>query len=282
MAWSPCWLLARPADEHAVSGDTPVSRPQPSECPGCGLFQTVPGLARGMTAYCGRCSTTLHSNTSHPLGHSLALTLAATVLLIVMCTTTLMSVQTAGIAHSAYLLSGPASVNYPLKHGGTCGGRRIRDATGAVRQTHGTLYVLIRLRQASPPDHLRHVFVLAERLRPWSMIEVFVFGVFVAYVKLGDLVHITLEKGVYALLALTVVLIWADSTLDREAIWNRLDRRGADGDGDPPIVERGRGDQPARSVAWSVCRCADVRAVPAAVHLCIGASPTPWPAPGRW
>ena len=32
------------------------------------------------------------------------------------------------------------------------------------------------------------------------MIEVFVFGVFVAYVKLGDLVHITLGIGVYALL----------------------------------------------------------------------------------
>ena len=41
----------------------------------------------------------------------------------------------------------------------------------------------------------------AERLRPWSMLEVFVFGVFVAYVKLGDLVTIGLAAGVYALLA---------------------------------------------------------------------------------
>ena len=88
----------------------------------------------------------------------------------------------------------------------------------------GTLYVLIRLHEAAPPRHLRRVFVLAERLRPWSMIEVFVFGVFVAYVKLGDLVHITLDTGVYALLALTVVMIWADSALDREAVWHRLDR----------------------------------------------------------
>ena len=45
--------------------------------------------------------------TSHPLDHSLALTLAALVLLVVMCTTTLMSVETAGIAHSADLFSGP-------------------------------------------------------------------------------------------------------------------------------------------------------------------------------
>jgi len=49
-----------------------------------------------------------------------------------------------------------------------------------------------------------------------------VFGVFVAYVKLGDLVTIGLAAGVYALLALTFVLIWMDSALDREAVWERL------------------------------------------------------------
>jgi paraquat-inducible protein A len=54
------------------------------------------------------------------------------------------------------------------------------------------------------------------------MLEVFVFGVFVAYVKLGDLVTIGLAAGVYALLALTFVLIWMDSALDREAVWERL------------------------------------------------------------
>jgi paraquat-inducible protein A len=90
----------------------------------------------------------------------------------------------------------------------------------------GTLYVLLRLPGARPPRHLRRVFVIVERLRPWSMIEVFVFGVFVAYVKLGDLVHLQLDAGVYALLALTVVLIWADTSLDREAIWDRLAPEG--------------------------------------------------------
>src|SRR5207302_10129736 len=86
----------------------------------------------------------------------------------------------------------------------------------------GTLYVLIRLHGERPPRHLRRVFGWAERLRPWSMLEVFVFGVFVAYVKLGDLVTIRLATGVYALLALTFVLIWMDSALDREAVWERL------------------------------------------------------------
>ena len=91
----------------------------------------------------------------------------------------------------------------------------------------GTLYVLMGLHLARPPRHLRRVFVLVERLTPWSMIEVFVFGVLVAYVKLGDLVTISLGTGVFALFALTFVMVWADSALDREAVWDALDRSTA-------------------------------------------------------
>jgi paraquat-inducible protein A len=220
------------------SADGTVAPPEFRECHGCGLFQTIPPLAWGMTAACSRCSTTLRRTTGHPIEHSIALTLAAFVLLIVMCTTTLMSVQTAGIAHSAYLLSGPEELV-----------RRDMSSLAAVvvfvtllapfGKLIGTLYVLLRLHETAPPRHLRRVFAIAERLRPWSMIEVFVFGVFVAYVKLGDLVHITLDTGVYALLALTVVMIWADSALDREAVWQRLHWRSPD-DGRTTEVRRHR------------------------------------------
>ena len=132
-----------------------------------------------------------------------------------------MSVETAGIGQTAYLLSGPEELvtrdMAPL-------GAVVVFVTvlAPLGKLLGTLYVLVRLRETSPPAHLRRMFVVVEKLRPWSMIEVFVFGVFVAYVKLGDLVHITLDTGVYALLALTIVLIWSDSALDREAVWDRL------------------------------------------------------------
>jgi paraquat-inducible protein A len=170
----------------------------------------------------------LRRTSTHRIDHIIALTVAAFVLLVVMCTTTLMSVETAGIKRTADLFSGPQELV-----------RQNMAALGAVvvfvtvlaplGKLVGTLYVLIRLHERTPPRHLRRVFALAERLRPWSMIEVFVFGVFVAYVKLGDLVTIGLMTGVYALLALTFVLVWMDSALDREAVWERLDRRDLSG-----------------------------------------------------
>ena len=203
------------------AADQPMTEPQLRECPGCGLLQTVPPLAPGVTARCMRCPTILRRTSAHQIEHIIALTLAALVLLVVMCSSTLMSVETAGIRRKADLFSGPEEL--------------VRQNMGELAvviifvtvlapliRLVGMLYVLIRLHEAAPPRHLRDVFAWAERLRPWSMLEVFVFGVFVAYVKLGDLVTIGLAAGVYALLALTFVLIWMDSALDREAIWERL------------------------------------------------------------
>jgi paraquat-inducible protein A len=208
-----------------LSADRPPTQPKLRECQGCGLFHMIPALTPGTSAHCTRCPTSLHRTNAHPLEHSIALVAAALVLLLIMCTTTLMSVQKAGIMHGAGLFSGPEE----LVHRGMPGLAIVVVFVTVVApfvKLLGELYVLIRLHETTPPPHLRHVFVLTEKLRPWSMIEVFVFGVFVAYVKLGDVVQIGLDAGVYALLALTFVVIWADGALDREAIWERLDRRG--------------------------------------------------------
>jgi paraquat-inducible protein A len=199
----------------------PQTQPQLRECPSCGLLQTVPALTPGTTAQCVRCPTTLRRASKHRIDHIIALTLAAFVLLVVMCTTTLMSVETAGISRTADLFSGPWEL-VRQNMGELAAVIVFVTVLAPLGRLVGTLYVLIRLHERPPPRHLRRVFALAEKLRPWSMIEVFVFGVFVAYVKLGDLVTIGLMAGVYALLALTFVLVWMDSALDREAVWERL------------------------------------------------------------
>jgi paraquat-inducible protein A len=198
--------------------------PQLRECPGCGQFQMVPALNPGTSAQCARCPTVLRRVTAHRLDHVMALTVAALVLLLVMCATTLMSVETAGIYHVANLFSGPDELvrqnMAPL-----AAVVLFVTVVAPLARLIGTMYVLIRAYEPNPPAHLRRVFALAEKLRPWSMIEVFVLGVFVAYVKLGGLVQIGLQVGVYALLALTFVLVWLDSALDREKVWERLDRK---------------------------------------------------------
>jgi paraquat-inducible protein A len=204
------------------AGEGWETRPQLRECPGCGLVQMVPALVPGSSAYCPRCPTILRRASAHRLEHIVALTIAALVLLAVMCSSSLMSVETIGIRRVADLFSGPEEL---VRQDMAPLAIVVLFVTvlAPLLRLAGTLYVLVRAHQQHPPRHLRRVFVLAERLRPWSMIEVFVLGVFVAYVKLGDLVTIGLRTGVYALLGLTFVLVWVDAALDREKVWERLD-----------------------------------------------------------
>lgn len=198
------------------------------ECPGCGLFQMEPALVPGLTAQCQRCGTTLRTARRHPLEHSLALAFAALILLIVMCLSTLMTVRSSGIVHQAGIFSGPVE----LVRRGMSGLAIVVvfvTVLAPLAKLTGMIYVLLRIRGPKPPRHLRRIFALVERLSTWSMVEVFVLGVFVAYVKLGDLVTIELDAGVYALLALTFVTVWADGSLDREAIWDAFDSGRARG-----------------------------------------------------
>ncbi len=191
------------------------------ECSGCGRFQIVRPMSQGMMAVCERCPTTLRRAYVNSHEISIALNLAALVLLVILCATTLMSVETAGIELHAGLFSGPSELS---RQGMASVAIVVVFVTviAPFGKLAGTLYVLIRMQQTQPPRHLRRVFAWAERLAPWSMLEVFVFGVFVAYVKLGDLVKITLENGVYALMVLTFVLAWADGALYRASVWARL------------------------------------------------------------
>lgn len=204
----------------------PPTAPTLRECPGCGLFQTIPALAPGMRAVCPRCGTTLRRARDDPFNRSIALATAALILLAVMSTTTLMTVQTAGIVHDANLFSGPREL-VTRGMSGLALAVLFTTVLAPLAKLLATLYVLVGLRARRPPRHLRKIFLWVELLNPWSMIEVFVFGVFVAYVKLGDIVQIGLGLGVFALMALTIVMIWADSALDRHAVWEALDRKDA-------------------------------------------------------
>ncbi len=225
-----------------------VTRPQLRECPGCGLIQHVGALRPGLSAQCGRCGTTLRRASGHRHDHLAALAFSALILLIVMCSNQLMSVQTAGIGHVAGLFSGPEEL---FKHGmGELALVVLFVTVGApFARLTGMIYVLIRSHELQPAPHLRKILAWTEKMRPWSMIDVFVFGVFVAYVKLGDLVTIGIDAGVYALLALTFVLVWMDSALDPETIWERLDH-------DSPLEVPGY--DPERMIGCEVCGLVNV------------------------
>jgi len=195
------------------------------ECMTCGQFQNVPSLTPGTQADCLRCGLLIRRGMADPLGRALALNLAALAILVVALTMPLMTVSTAGMTRDATLLSGPrgmgASGLWPLEVMVL-----FTTAVAPAAKLGLMAYVLAGVRLSRPPRHLRRAYALALRLRAWSMIEVFLIGMAVAYSKLIDLVHLEVGLAVLALFLLMVTMIAADYVLDRQALWEAMEARG--------------------------------------------------------
>ena len=202
-----------------------MTHPELRECFGCGLFQLVPSLGPDMRADCVRCGTGLRRTRRDPLNRCLALSAAALVLFAVVWTAMLMQVSTAGIVHDSTLASGPLELVrfglWPLALVVV-----FTTALAPFAKHAGMLYVLIGLRTRRPLPRLGRVFLFSRRMGLWAMLEVLMLGVFVAYPKLGDLVHVEVGAAVMALGALTIVALWADTALDPDAVWEAIERRG--------------------------------------------------------
>ena len=226
-----------PASRHA--GPPAEAGSHLRECLGCGLFQRVPVLARGNAANCPRCNAVLRRHIVQPQSRALALTLTGLLLFGLATQMPFVDMRVRGLSLQTTLFSGPVQLE---RHGMWELSIVVLITTlGApLGKLLAMVWVLIGLRMRRPPQYLYVVFRWVEKLSPWSMVEVFLLGVFVAYTKLVDLAQVDVGGAVYALGALMMVMAAADSVLDREGIWDALEARG--------ITARNAGAVPADAI----------------------------------
>ncbi len=87
----------------------------------------------------------------------------------------------------------------------------------------GLAYILVFRMVDIRAPFMGQVLHLLHLSRPWSMLEIFLLGVLVSSIKLAGMAQILPGVGLYAFLALVLVLIACHLYLDRETIWNWLD-----------------------------------------------------------
>jgi len=202
-----------------------MTEPHLRECRGCGMFQLLPALPPGAVARCARCNGTLRRTRKDPLGAPLAYSLGGLALFAIACTMTMMTLNGGGQKLEASLLSGPSD----LQADGMweLGAVVLFSSVAApFAKLLGTIYVLGGLRLPRPPRHLRQIFGWMERLRPWSMVEVYMLGIIVAYTKMVDMAQVQIGPGLYALVGVMLAMAAADATLDSDAVWETMARRG--------------------------------------------------------
>jgi paraquat-inducible protein A len=195
------------------------------ECHDCGLRHVLRDAPAGNVARCRRCGARLRVFRDDPLGRALALSLTGLVLIAVANALPFMSLRIEGRTQDASLLTGAIEL-FDRGLWVLAGVVLLTTVVAPFVKLSGLAYVLLALRLPRPPRHLPVLFRWLERVHPWAMIEVYLLGVFVAYVKLVDLASIDLGAALYSLAALMVLVAAVNATVDSEDVWEAMERRG--------------------------------------------------------
>jgi paraquat-inducible protein A len=159
-----------------------------------------------------------------PLGLPLALYVTSFVLIVIGAAMTLLTVSSAGRERSATLFTGP--IGLEQQGFGPLGVVVLLTTFGVpLVRVVSMITVLVGVRLNKPPPIIRTIFAWDQHLRPWAMIEVYLLGVFVAYVRLTAIVHLEVGTALYALGTLMLVMVGADFALDRHAVWETMEFR---------------------------------------------------------
>jgi paraquat-inducible protein A len=195
------------------------------ECQDCGLFQSIEPLPDGGAAHCLRCNATLRRGAANGMNRALGCYIAALVLLVMAVQLPFLDLRTVGRFYQANLFTGPAQLNH-LGMWEISIVVLITLVAVPFIQLLLVLTVLLGLRTPDPPQSLRYLYGWVETLRPWSMIEVFLLGSFVAYTRLQAIADVTVGPALIALAGVMLCMVAADIALDHEEVWEFFEARG--------------------------------------------------------
>ena len=241
--------------QQSPAEEVTLTAPRLCECHDCGQMQVLPALPPDTRAVCLRCDAVLRHTRRDPLLLPLALNISALILFLLGATLTLMSVATAGQQRVSALFSGPTELEtYGLwEISAVVLATTVAAPLGRILCM---LAVLLGLRLYRPPAELRAIYAWVERLRPWSMVEIYLLGLFVAYVRLGAMAVVDLGPATFALGGLMVVMVLADYTLDEEAVWEAMqprNRRRRVMDRNPATLDRPAPNQNRWRIGCDTC-----------------------------
>lgn len=187
------------------------------ECPGCGLFQVLPPPRLRHALRCGRCRTSFGRGTLHRSA-ALAFAVTATTLFVLANLFPFIAIGLGGRRQSIYLLSGVAGLAhhnlFPLALFVLC-----ISAVAPIARIAALAFVLVGAQRSHRRAERARLLRLADRMRPWAMLDVFLVGTLVALTKLGDLAGVEVGVGLWALGLLVIVTALMEASVDRRALW---------------------------------------------------------------
>ena len=193
-------------------------------CHECDLLHQSQPLPPGGTARCIRCGAVLYRRKPNSLDRVLALTATGLILFIVANAYPFLTFRLEAQKQETTLITGVMEL-YAQGMWIVAGVVLLTSILLPLLELVGMLYVLLPLKFNRRPWKLQLFFRLVRGFKPWGMMEVFMVGILVAFVKLSKMATIIPGIALYAFMLLIFVLAASAAALDPHIVWNRVDKR---------------------------------------------------------
>ena len=189
-------------------------------CASCDTLQTADIASPAETLHCVRCDVVVYRAMHRAPDAALALTVAATICFLMGNALPIVAIEAGGNAANTTLIGAAQALDAADMRSVAV----VVLLTTVVAPALELSCLLALLSDAcwGGLSRLRGALVRArERLRPLSMVEIFVLGALVAIVKLGDLAKIVLGLGLWSLFGFMVLSATAAFAIERTDLWTR-------------------------------------------------------------
>lgn len=190
-------------------------------CQECGQLHRYRPVAPGKTATCSRCNAVLYRNRPHMLDAVLALTLAGLILFVLTNLFPLLGLRAQGAEQELHLF-GASVAFWDQEYRLVAGLIILNIIVFPLFELLSILVVLLTIRYRWEPQLAIFLFRWMREFKPWGMLEVFMLGVLVAVVKLGDLATLIVGTAFWSFAGLVLTMTAATAMLDPFVVWREL------------------------------------------------------------
>jgi paraquat-inducible protein A len=191
-------------------------------CEFCDLLHRPRALRPGEKARCSRCGGVLARHSRNPIQGTLALALAALILLVLANIFPFLQISLEGQVSESTIVTGVIGL---WNDGAQALALLILFTTilAPALRILGLLYVVFPLSLGWEPPGVAGAVRFQEALVSWAMLDVYMLALLVILLKMAGWARVQLETGAWCFVVLFIVLTLVSAFYDREALWDRVE-----------------------------------------------------------
>jgi paraquat-inducible protein A len=197
-----------------------MNRAELLACPECDLLQSDSAIPRPRKALCARCGAILYQRHDQGLERTAALIVAALVLFTIANASPIVSLELQGERTDATLF-GAVRVLWSQNMQLVALLVAFTAFAMPLLEIGALAWLLFPLRYGQKAPYFGSVYALLQFAWRLSLVDVFVLGALVSYVKLTHLAEVQAGAGLGAFAALMLVMATIDSNFDPRDLWER-------------------------------------------------------------